>query len=64
MYAESGGIFFCFFLQLNNFLLKDNINPNKGVCIVLFVFYRTRDPPERSPNLTKKGEALGEVAQK
>ena len=54
--------FSVFFLQLNNFLLKDDINPIKGVYIVLFVFYRTRDPPECSPSLTKKERFLGEVA--
>lgn len=56
MYAESGGIFFCFFLQLNNLLLKDNINPIKGVYIVLFVFYRISEPPEPSLNLMKTKE--------
>lgn len=64
MYAESGGIFFCFSIQLNSYLLKDNMNPNIRVCIVLFIFYQARAPPECSPKLTKKGEDLGEIAQK
>lgn len=64
MYAGTGSIFFCFFLQLNSYLFKDNINPIKGVYIVLFVFYRVRDPPELISKSDKKGESLGEVAQK
>lgn len=55
MYAGTGGIFFCFYLQLNNILLKDNINPIKGVYIVLFVFYRIRAPPELLSESDKKG---------
>ena len=48
------GIFFCFFLQLNSYLFKDNINPIKGVYIVLFVFYRIRAPPEFLSKSDKK----------
>ena len=55
MYAGTGGIFFCFYLQLNNFLFKDNINPNIWVYIVLFVFYRIRAPPELLSESDKKG---------
>lgn len=55
MYAGTGGIFFCFYLQLNSFLLKDNINPIERVYIVLFVFYRIRAPPELISKSDKKG---------
>ncbi len=55
MYVGTGSIFFCFFLQLNSYLFKDNINPIKGVYIVLFVFYRVRDPPELISKSDKKG---------
>ena len=54
MYADTGGIFFCFYLQLNSFLLKDNINPIERVYIVLFVFYRIRVPPELISKSDKK----------
>ncbi len=46
MCADTDGIFFCFFLQLNNLLLKDNINPIKGVYIVLFILPAVRGPPQ------------------
>lgn len=55
MYAGTGGIFFCFFLQLNSYLFKDNINPNIWVYIVLFVFCRIRTPPELLSKSDKKG---------
>lgn len=38
--------FSVFFLQLNNFLLKDDINPIKGVYIVLFILPAVRGPPQ------------------
>lgn len=45
-------------LRLNNFLLKDNTNPGKGVLYCPFVFYLTGCLPAISPILTKKQRSV------